>query len=265
MSGGGERSEGEGARERRREGGGGEVGEAGGRKGGAPLRRSLGPANARRALSPELRGACERPFAAAAAAAVGGGGKEGVAAGGRRPPSKPPAKCSGLQKQAAGFAEQSARPGAERARGAARQRRGCWWAPVPSARGSGSPCPCGAGPPGTSGFPACPHLDALGLAAAGSQEFESRPREGSCLGRPRSGGPAANMLRKGELEPQGQVGVGCARGRAASPRAARELPGAGLRLGKQPLASWRALPGRTRRGLAAGAQPPLVAGCETRD
>lgn len=89
------------------------MGEAGGRKGGAPLRRSLGPANARRALSPELRVACERPCAAAAAAAAArGGGKEGAAAGGRRPPSKPPAKCSGLQKQAAGFAEQAARPGA---------------------------------------------------------------------------------------------------------------------------------------------------------
>ena len=90
------------------------MGEAGGRKGGAPLRRTLGPANARQALSPELRVACERPFAAAAAAAARGGGKEGAATRGRRPPSKPPAKCSGLQKQAAGFAEQDARPGAER-------------------------------------------------------------------------------------------------------------------------------------------------------
>lgn len=82
MSGGGERSEREGASEQRREGG-GEEGEAGvgGRKGGAPLRRSLGPANARRALSPELGGACERPFAAAAAAVVRGGGEEGAATG----------------------------------------------------------------------------------------------------------------------------------------------------------------------------------------
>lgn len=111
--------------------------------------------------------------------------------------------------------------------GAAGQSRGCRWAPVPSARGSGSPCPCGAGPPGTSGSPACPRLDAHGLAAAGARGFESGPREGERLGRPRSGGPAANMLRKGELEPQGQVGVGCARGRAASLGAAREPPGAG--------------------------------------
>lgn len=148
------------------------------------------------------------------------GGGCGRAAGGRRPPSKPPAKSSGLQKQAAGSAEQAARPGA------AGQRRGCWWAPVPSARGLGSPCPCGAGPPGISGSPACPRLDALGLAAAGAQGFEFGPQEGAHLGRPRSGGPAANMLRKGELEPQGQVGVGCARGRAASPGAARWVPGA---------------------------------------
>ena len=35
------------------------------------------------------------------------------------------------------------------------------------------------------------------------------------------------MLRKGELEPQGQVGVVCARGRVASLGAAREPPGAG--------------------------------------
>lgn len=51
MSGGGERSGREGAEERGREGGGREVGEAGGRKGGAPLGGSLGPANARPALS----------------------------------------------------------------------------------------------------------------------------------------------------------------------------------------------------------------------
>lgn len=78
---------------------------------------------------------------------------------------------------------------------------------MPRAPGLGSPCPCGTGLPGTSGFPACPRLDALGLAAAGAQGFESGPQEGARLGRPRSGGPAANMLRKGELEPQGQVGV----------------------------------------------------------
>lgn len=148
------------------------------------------------------------------------GGGRGLAARGRRPPSKSPPKCSGLQKKAAGSAEQAARPGA------AGECRGCWWVPVPSARGSGSPCPCGAGLRGTSGSQACPRLDALGLAAAGAQGFESGPREGACLGPPRSGGPAANMLRKGELEPQGQVGVGCARGRAESPGAARELPGA---------------------------------------
>lgn len=78
----------EGASERGREGG-GEVGEAGGRKGGAPLRGSLGPANARWALSLELGGACERPFAAAAAAAARGGGEEGAAVwrpGGGVPP-----------------------------------------------------------------------------------------------------------------------------------------------------------------------------------
>lgn len=51
MSGGGERSGREEAEEGGREGGGREVGEAGGRKGGAPLGGSLGPANARRALS----------------------------------------------------------------------------------------------------------------------------------------------------------------------------------------------------------------------
>lgn len=55
------------------------MGEAGGRKGGAPLGRSLGPANARRALSPELGCAYERPFAAATAR---GGGEEGTSAGG---------------------------------------------------------------------------------------------------------------------------------------------------------------------------------------
>lgn len=87
MSGGGERSEGEGASERAsergREGGrrgGRSRGGVGGRKGGAPLRGSLGPANARRALFPELGGACERPFAATEVAAARGGGKEGAAA-----------------------------------------------------------------------------------------------------------------------------------------------------------------------------------------
>lgn len=78
---------------------------------------------------------------------------------------------------------------------------------MPWAPGLGSPCPCGTGLPGTSGSPVCPRLDALGLAAAGAQGFESGPQEGARLGRPRSGGPAANMLRKGELEPWGQVGV----------------------------------------------------------
>lgn len=225
MSGGGER------RERGRElasGGGregGEVGEAGGRKGGAPLRRSHGPANARPALSPELGGACERPFAAAAAAAATrGGGEQGAAArgpGGGVPP----------QNRLQSARDCRSRPPAPRrkqlAPGAAGQSPGCRWAPVPSARGSGSPCPCGAGPPGTSGSPACPRLDAHGLAAAGARRFESGPREGARLGRPQSGGPAANMLRKGELEPQGQVGVVCERGRAVSLGAAREPPGAG--------------------------------------
>lgn len=166
------------------------------------------------------------------------GGGCGRATGGRRPHSKPPAKSSGLQKQAAGSAEQADSPRAKRARRAAGQCHGCWWAPLPSARDPGSPCPCGTGPPGASGSPACPRLNALGLAAAGAQGFESGPREGTRLGRPQSGGPAANMLRKGELEPQGQVGVGCARGRAASPGTAKSCPAPRLRAGGEPLACW---------------------------
>lgn len=121
---------------------------------------------------------------------------------------------------------------------------------MPWAPGLGSPCPCGTWPLGTSGFPACPRLDALGLAAAGAQGFESGPQEGAHLGRPRSGGPAANMLRKGELEPQGQVGVGWNR---AEPEAlgAVERQGNGSR--KQPPASWLAFVTGTRRAPAAGA------------
>lgn len=63
------------------------------------------------------------------------------------------------------------------------------------------------------------------------------------------------MLLKGELEPQGQVGVGCARGRTASPRTSRELPGAGLRLRKQPLAGWRAFPDAPAKGLLLELSP----------
>ena len=214
----------EGASERGREGGrrgGGSRGEEG-RRPAPPIARSCKRASG---AFPGAWRCVRAPFCSNRGGGCGPRGRKrggrGRAAGGRRPPSKPPAKCSGLQKQAASSAEQAARPGV------AGQRRGCWWAPVPSARGSGSPCPCGAGPPGTSGFPACPRLDALGLAAASAQGFESGPWEGARLGRPPSGGPAANMLRKGELEPQGQVGVGYARGRAASLGAARELPGAG--------------------------------------
>lgn len=131
---------------------------------------------------------------------------------------------------------------------------------MPRAPGLGSPCPCGTRPPGTSGFPVCPRLDALGLAAAGAQGFESGPQEGARLGRPRSGGPAANMLRKGELEPQGQVGV-------TWNRAERQAPGA-VEMGngsrKQLPASWLAFVTGTRRAPAAGAELPLVACCETR-
>lgn len=105
---------------------------------------------------------------------------------------------------------------------------------MPWAPSLGSPCPCGTGPPGTSGFPACPRLDALGLAVAGAQGFESGPQEGARLGRPRNGGPAANMLRKGELEPQGQVGVRWNRAEPQAPGAV-ERQGNGSR--KQPPAS----------------------------
>lgn len=73
------------------------------------------------------------------------------------------------------------------------------------------------------------------------------------------------MLRKGELEPQGQVVVGCARGRAASSGAARELPGARSPAREAAPGGCRALRGRTRGGVAAGPQFPSVAGCETRD
>lgn len=68
------------------------------------------------------------------------------------------------------------------------------------------------------------------------------------------------MLRKGELEPQGQVGV-------TWNRAERQAPGA-VEMGngsrKQPLASWLAFVTGTRRAPAAGAELPLVACCETR-
>lgn len=95
MSGGGERRGREGTEERGREGGGREVGEARGRKGGAPLRGSLSPANARRALPRELGCASERPFAATAAR---GGGEEGTPAGrpgGGVPPPKTACKVFG--------------------------------------------------------------------------------------------------------------------------------------------------------------------------
>lgn len=132
---------------------------------------------------------------------------------------------------------------------------------MPRAPGLGSPCPCGTRLPGTSGFPACPRLDALGLAAAGAQGFESRPQEGVRLGRPRSGGPTANMLRKGELEPQGQVGVTWNQVELQAAGAV-ERQGNGSR--KQPPASWLAFVTGTRRAPAAGAELPLVACCETR-
>lgn len=136
MSGAGAQREREGASERGEWREGGEVGEAG-EEGGAPLRRSHGPANARPALSPELGGACERPFAAAAAAAAtrGGGESRGPRPGTRGGVPPQTVRCAPRQKQAAGSAEKAARPGA------AGQSRGCRWAPVPSALGSGSPCP----------------------------------------------------------------------------------------------------------------------------
>lgn len=100
------------------------MGEAGGRKGGAPLGGSLGPANARRALS--------RSWAVRASALLQqplpeGAGKRGhrLAGQGAASPSKPPAKCLGRQNQAAGSAEQATRPGAERAHRVGWQRRGC--------------------------------------------------------------------------------------------------------------------------------------------
>lgn len=67
------------------------------------------------------------------------------------------------------------------------------------------------------------------------------------------------MLRKGELELKGQVGVECARDKAARLGASR-LRAARRRgswPGKQPLAGWRALRGRTCGGVAAGAQAPV--------
>lgn len=138
------RSKREGARERGRErereggGGGGSRGVVV-RKGGAPLRGSLGPANAHRALSIELDCACERPFAAAAAAAARGGGEEGAAAdpprggvphqnrlqsalGGR---SRPPAPRSKLL--APGLSERTGLPSsAAVAAGCRCPRRGAW-------------------------------------------------------------------------------------------------------------------------------------------
>lgn len=83
MSGGGERSEREGASERGREEGrrkGGGSRGVGGRKGGAPLRRSLGPANARGAF-PGARRCVRAPFCSSR----GGGGPRGRRGGGRGP------------------------------------------------------------------------------------------------------------------------------------------------------------------------------------
>lgn len=227
------------------------MGEAGGEEEGRrpapPIARSCKRAPG---AFPGARRCVRAPFCSSR----GGGGPRGRGGGGLGRgaafPLKIACKVLGAAEPGRRLRGANRSPQGLRAHGAAGQRRGCWWAPVPSARGSGSPCPCGAGPPGTSGSRACPRLDALGLAAAGAQEFESEARKGVRLGRPRSGGPAANMLRKGELEPQGRVGVGCTPGTAASPGAARELPGAGA-------PAREAAPG----GLAGFAGTHLPRGC----
>lgn len=108
----------EGASERGREGrrrGGGSRGEEG-RRPAPPIARSCKRAPGAFPGAPR----CVRaPFCSSRG---GGGDPRGRRVGGRgrgtrgrRPPSKPPAKCSGLQKQAAGSAEKAARPGGCRA------------------------------------------------------------------------------------------------------------------------------------------------------
>lgn len=114
MSGGGERSEGEGASERASERGreGGEVGEAGAGWGGG----REAPRSADRSVLQTRAGRFSRSSAVRASAllqqprwrrpegAERRGQRPSGRGGGRRPLSKPPAKCSELQKQAAGFA-----------------------------------------------------------------------------------------------------------------------------------------------------------------